>query len=203
MRRGERPGDGSGGNDAALRQEHPAFARDCHKVGEGSGRVGHVVTGDGARPLFTVDEDDQAFDQGGDLGQLDGVAQHHGLASAVIGSKAGPPDSPAVDETGQDELDGDASDDSERAPISRTSPTDVMATAKAIVDPEFNGLVSTARLWMETSGSLESELAARVELPIKYVARLLRGEPFPCSRAVADRIRARLQPSYAPTSIVS
>ena len=104
----ERPRDGAGRDDAALRQEHSAFARDGHKVGEGSGRVGHVVTGDGAHPFFTVDEDDQAFDQGGDLRQLDRVAQYHGLAGAVVGSKAGPTDSAAVDEAGQDELERDA-----------------------------------------------------------------------------------------------
>ena len=44
-----------------------------------------------------------------------------------------------------------------------------------------------------TSGMPRARLATLVGIPATYASRLARGEPFPCSRAVADRIRARIR----------
>jgi hypothetical protein len=75
----------------------------------------------------------------------------------------------------------------------RRAPTDAIATAKRPIGPEFAAIASQARRWLETTGRLESDLAAVVEIPVAYASRLARGEPFPCSRAVAERIRTRLR----------
>ena len=47
--------------------------------------------------------------------------------------------------------------------------------------------------WLAVTGQTKAQLAARVEIPTSYANRLARGEPFPCSRAVAERIRGRLR----------
>ena len=71
-------------------------------------------------------------------------------------------------------------------------PTDTIATDSAVVDPLFEDLVLGARRWLETTGGFESELATLLELPVPFASRLARGEPFPCSRKVADRVHERL-----------
>ncbi len=81
----------------------------------------------------------------------------------------------------------------DEGPPHRRAPTDAIATAKRPLGPEFAAIALQARRWLETTGRLESELAAIVEIPVPYASRLARGEPFPCSRAIADRIRSRLR----------
>ncbi len=71
--------------------------------------------------------------------------------------------------------------------------TDKLATTKEIVSPEYYDVVARAKHWLATSGRVESDLALLVDLPPEYAARLVRGQPFPCSRAVARRIRDRLE----------
>jgi len=71
--------------------------------------------------------------------------------------------------------------------------TDQLATATKVLDPEFFQLVEAAKWWLSSTGRFESDLAEVVEIPSKYAARLARGEPFPCSRAVAERVRIRLR----------
>ena len=58
---------------------------------------------------------------------------------------------------------------------------------------DYVTLVAEVQNWLRTTGKAENQFAAMVELPAPYAARLVRGEPFPCSRAVADRIRARMR----------
>ena len=59
----------------------------------------------------------------------------------------------------------------------------------ARVLPEIGSAVLNEQL----RGFSESDLATLVDLPVVYATRLLRGQPFPCSRAVAGRIRERLR----------
>jgi SNF2 family DNA or RNA helicase len=95
---------------------------------------------------------------------------------------------------------GDASDDdddadeaeSPRAAPSRSS-ADTLATSSRIVSPEFRALVAETQQFLATSGMPKARLAALVDIPTSYASRLARGEPFPCSRAVADRIRKKLR----------
>jgi superfamily II DNA or RNA helicase len=87
---------------------------------------------------------------------------------------------------------GDARDTATGSPA-RRSPTDAIATARRVLDPAFEELVEEAQRWLETTGRPEAELAAIVNIPTEYASRLARGEPFPCSRAVADRIRRNLR----------
>jgi superfamily II DNA or RNA helicase len=94
----------------------------------------------------------------------------------------------AADEGDDDTTDRDAADAPPRA-----SPADALATARRVLDPEFHVLVEQAREWLATTGRPEAQLAATVDIPTAYAARLARGEPFPCSRAVADRIRRNLR----------
>ena len=61
------------------------------------------------------------------------------------------------------------------------------------MSPEYYDVVARAKHWLATSGRVESDLALLVDLPPEYAARLVRGQPFPCSRAVARRIRDRLE----------
>jgi hypothetical protein len=71
--------------------------------------------------------------------------------------------------------------------------TDALATAKKIVSPDFHTVVAAAQRWLAQTGRLETDLAVTVDIPATFASRLARGEPFPCSRAVGDRIRARLE----------
>jgi superfamily II DNA or RNA helicase len=73
------------------------------------------------------------------------------------------------------------------------SPADVLATAGQVLDPEFDALVVEVRWWLATTGRPAADIASIAELPPAFAARLASGKPFPCSRAVADRIRARLR----------
>ncbi|MEO6420259.1 MAG: DEAD/DEAH box helicase, partial [Polyangiaceae bacterium] len=75
----------------------------------------------------------------------------------------------------------------------RGFPTDKLATARKVLSPDYQVLVSEVQRWLATTGRLESELASMMDMPLTYASRLARGEPFPCSRAVADRIRAHLR----------
>jgi superfamily II DNA or RNA helicase len=71
-------------------------------------------------------------------------------------------------------------------------PSDALATATRVLSQEFASMATDARRWLATTGRLEADLATLVDIPVPYASRLVRGEPFPCSRAVAERIRARL-----------
>jgi len=111
----------------------------------------------------------------------DDAAALAGLTQADVARLLGDADVDDADET--------VSTDSPGAP----SPRDKLATAKAVASPEYYTLVDDVKRWLVTTRRLESDLAVLVDLPPAYVARLVRGEPFPCSRAVATRIRARLE----------
>ncbi len=90
--------------------------------------------------------------------------------------------------------DADASEDEEGADgIKERSPADVLATARGVVDPDFDALVVEVKSWLATTGRPAADLSSIAELPPPFAARLASGKPFPCSRAVADRIRARLR----------
>jgi SNF2-related domain/Helicase conserved C-terminal domain len=75
----------------------------------------------------------------------------------------------------------------------KRSPSDRLATSERVLSPEFGSLVALARQFLATSGMPQARLAALVDIPAAYASRLARGEPFPCSRAVADRIRGRIK----------
>ncbi len=81
----------------------------------------------------------------------------------------------------------------EAAPAPRKALTDPVATGKRVLRKEFLSVAAQAQRWLALTGRPESELASIVDIPVPYVSRLVRGEPFPCSRAVADRIRTRLR----------
>jgi superfamily II DNA or RNA helicase len=84
-------------------------------------------------------------------------------------------------------------DDDEGDEVAGQSPTDVLATAKGVVDPDFEALVVEVKWWLATTGRVATDLSSIAEIPAPFAARLASGKPFPCSRAVADRIRARLR----------
>jgi superfamily II DNA or RNA helicase len=73
------------------------------------------------------------------------------------------------------------------------SPADVLATAGRVLDPDFDALVVEVRWWLATTGRAATDIASIADVPPTFAARLAHGKPFPCSRAVADRIRARLR----------
>jgi len=75
----------------------------------------------------------------------------------------------------------------------RRAKTAELATDERVVDPEFHAVVREAQRWLAATGRMENDLADVVDIPAAYAARLAQGEPFPCSRAVGDRIRARLR----------
>jgi hypothetical protein len=91
--------------------------------------------------------------------------------------------------------DADSVDDADGMPngsAKRGAATDTIATASRVVSPEFHLVVAQAKRWLAETGQPETELAEAVDIPVPYATRLALGEPFPCSRAVAERIRARL-----------
>jgi superfamily II DNA or RNA helicase len=121
------------------------------------------------------------------------------LASAVIGDEAG-----ALAGLTQADIrrllgDGDAADEDDAPSAIATPPgdgsklTDSLATTAAVVSPDYYEVVADVRRWLATTGRLASDLAALVDLPPEYAARLALGQPFPCSRAVARRIRERIE----------
>jgi superfamily II DNA or RNA helicase len=122
-------------------------------------------------------------------------AKKRELTRAVIGDDAGA----LSGLSGEDvrALLGDADDggladeaDEEGAAL---APTDVLATEDRVLEPDFDALAVQVQWWLASTGRLEAELASLVDIPVPYASRLARGLPFPCSRAVADRIRARLR----------
>jgi hypothetical protein len=112
-----------------------------------------------------------------DLARLLGDADADGDASAVVGEETWEPGTSALESSSREV----------------TSPTDLLATGNEILSPEYHTLVTDAQRWLATTGRPGSDLARLVDLPAPYAARLSRGEPFPCSRAVATRIRERLR----------
>jgi hypothetical protein len=122
-------------------------------------------------------------------------AKKRELTRAVIGDDAGALSGLSADDVRA--LLGDADDggladeaDEEGAVL---APTDVLATEDRVLEPEFDALAVQVQWWLASTGRLEAELASLVDIPVPYATRLARGLPFPCSRAVADRIRARLR----------
>ena len=90
------------------------------------------------------------------------------------------------------DADADEDDEEDDETVGQ-SPTDVLATAKGVLDPDFESLVVEVKWWLATTGRVATDLSSIAELPAPFAARLASGKPFPCSRAVADRIRARLR----------
>ncbi len=93
---------------------------------------------------------------------------------------------------GDADADADADDESE-GDEKPHSPTDVLATARSVLDPDFVALATEVQWWLASTGSFATELASLADIPVEFANRLANSEPFPCSRAVADRIRARLR----------
>jgi hypothetical protein len=91
------------------------------------------------------------------------------------------------------DADADAGDEGAEPTPTSTQPTDVLATARAVLDPDFESLVVEVQWWLASAGRLAEDLARLADLPLPFAARLASGQPFPCSRAVAERIRARLR----------
>jgi superfamily II DNA or RNA helicase len=86
---------------------------------------------------------------------------------------------------------GDADDDPETLATGGAL-TDRLATLHRVLDPEFHVVVLHAQRWLATTGRPHGELATLTEIPEDFAARLARGQPFPCSRTVGDRIRRRV-----------
>jgi superfamily II DNA or RNA helicase len=123
-------------------------------------------------------------------------AKKRELTRAVIGDDAGALAGLTEDEVGLllgDADDGGLSDEAEEVDGAVQASTDVLATEDRVLEPEFDALAVQVQWWLASTGRLEAELASLVDIPVPYASRLARGLPFPCSRAVADRIRARLR----------
>jgi superfamily II DNA or RNA helicase len=114
-------------------------------------------------------------------------AKKRELTKAIVGDDARALD--GITEEDIRALLGDASDEDEP----RRPPAEALATPHRALTPDFDALVAETRQFLATSGMPNARFASLVDLPAEYVARLARGEPFPCSRAVADRIRRRLR----------
>ncbi len=118
-------------------------------------------------------------------------AKKRELTKVVVGDDAG-----ALDGLTEEDLRllfGDADADTEDDEVEQGSPTDVLATATRVVDPDFAVLVAEIQGWLASTGRLVADLAGIAEIPVPLALRLANGDPFPCSRAVANRIRARLR----------
>jgi superfamily II DNA or RNA helicase len=119
-------------------------------------------------------------------------AKKRELTRAVIGN-----DARALEGLTEDDVrallgdadDADPPDDTEED----RDAAEALATSQRILSPDFGALVAEAQQFLMTSGIPRARFAALVDIPTSYVSRLARGEPFPCSRAVADRIRQRLK----------
>ncbi len=83
-----------------------------------------------------------------------------------------------------------ADDDGTGAPEDKT---DALATMTEVLDEEYYALVKEARRWLLEVGRFESALAEKLDLPESFATRLAQGLPFPCSRGLGDRLRARLR----------
>jgi superfamily II DNA or RNA helicase len=123
-------------------------------------------------------------------------AKKRELTKVVIGDDARALEGLTEDDVrlllGDAEVDDDAADDDDDGTDER-APTDVLATAKSVLDPDFDALVVEVQWWLASTGRLATDLAALADLPAPFAVALANGEPFPCSRAVADRISARLR----------
>jgi superfamily II DNA or RNA helicase len=121
-------------------------------------------------------------------------AKKRELTRAVVSDDAGALSGLTADDLRQllgDAEEGGLADDEGDGPA--LSPTDLFATEDRVLLPEFDALAVQVQWWLASSGRKEAELASLVDIPVPYASRLARGLPFPCSRAVADRIRARLR----------
>ncbi len=85
----------------------------------------------------------------------------------------------------------DEDDENDGAP--KRLPTDVLATATRVNDPDFDALVVEVQWWLASTGSFANELASIADIPLPIAKSLANGEPFPCSRGAAEKIRARLR----------
>ncbi len=117
-------------------------------------------------------------------------ARKRELTRAVIGDEAGA--LAGLTRADVRRLLGDA-EDVETDDADDGQPTDKLATKDAVVSPDYDGVVADVKRWLATTGRVASDLAVLVDLPPEYAARLALGQPFPCSRAVARRIRERLE----------
>jgi superfamily II DNA or RNA helicase len=120
------------------------------------------------------------------------------LTRVVVGGDASAPEGLTEEDIrmllGDADADGfDDGDADEEEDARRPSPTDVLASGDAVLDPDFEALAAEVRWWLASTGRFETDLASIADLPVEFANRLARGEPFPCSRAVANRIRARLR----------
>jgi superfamily II DNA or RNA helicase len=115
------------------------------------------------------------------------------LTRAVIGD-----DARALEGLTQEDVrgllgDAEAAESDDEDESEPRSPADVLATAGRVLDPDFDALVVEVRWWLATTGRAATDIASIAEVPATFAARLAHGKPFPCSRAVADRIRTRLR----------
>ncbi len=119
-------------------------------------------------------------------------AKKRELTKVVIGD-----DARALEGLTEDDVrtllgDAEADEDEDCEPEGQ-SPTDVLATAKSVLDPDYEALVVEVQWWLASTGRLATDLSSIAELPVAFASCLANGRPFPCSRAVADRIRSRLR----------
>jgi hypothetical protein len=68
----------------------------------------------------------------------------------------------------------------------------MLATASEILSPEFKKLVTKTKRFLRTTGMPRPRLAVMAEVPTAFINRLAKGEPFPCSRVVAERLVQRM-----------
>jgi SNF2 family DNA or RNA helicase len=128
---------------------------------------------------------------GGEASALAGLTDED--IRMLLGDAETEPDADADAETETEpEIDAGGIDDGGDAAKPR-SPTDVLSTGDRVVDSDYDALVSEVRWWLASTGRLETDLASIADLPVEFANRLARGEPFPCSRAAATRIRARIR----------
>ncbi len=133
-------------------------------------------------------------------------AKKRELSSAVIGDDARAlegitdedirvllGDAEVEDDFDDDEAEGAPSPPDARGDAPKVGPRAPLATARGVVHPDFLVMSEEARRWMATTGRSAGDLARLVEIPVEFALRIARGEPFPCSRAVADRIRTRIR----------
>jgi superfamily II DNA or RNA helicase len=120
-----------------------------------------------------------------------------GLTADDIRLLLGDADDEGFDEgepAGADLVDADRPASAGAGGGSEPSLDDALATADAVVDADaYAALVDEVRFWLASTGRVETDLARMADLPVVFANRLAQGEPFPCSRAVARRILARLR----------
>jgi len=117
-------------------------------------------------------------------------AKKRDLASAVIGDDAGALSGISMEDVKL--LLGSVEDEASLEDDDLAAATDMIATVDRVVDPVYATIAKRVQRWSRETGRKESELAALLDIPHEFAARLVRGEPFPCTRLMGERIRTRI-----------